>query len=70
MEIIIAASVLIAYLLYYIKFRAPHFLIEATSQHKKKNIGRPLPPYPNGWYCVSKSSSLRKGEVKSVDING
>jgi len=28
---------------------------------KKKKIGRPLPPYPNGWYVGSHSRQLKKG---------
>ena len=37
---------------------------------KLKNIGRPLPAYPNGWYVVLRSSALENGKSEAVDIAG
>lgn len=37
---------------------------------KLKNIGRPLPAYPNGWYVAVKSNKLEKGKSEAVDIAG
>ena len=37
---------------------------------RKKNLGRTLPYYPNGWYVALKSTDLKPGEVKNVDISG
>lgn len=61
---------LLAYLLYYIRFRKPHFVIKSDYEVKKKNIGRPPPPYPNGWYNVLLAAHLQKGTVKNIDIAG
>lgn len=39
-------------------------------KHERKNMGRPLPPYPNGWFVVAHSESLKNGQSKNVDVNG
>jgi nitrite reductase/ring-hydroxylating ferredoxin subunit len=36
----------------------------------KKNLGKSLPPYPNGWYIACKSKDLTPGSTKQVDISG
>jgi hypothetical protein len=46
---------LLLYICYYAKFANPHFLIKGKYDTKKKNIGRPPPPYPNGWYNVARA---------------
>lgn len=43
------------YVCYYAKFANAHFLIKGKYDSKKKNIGRPPPPYPNGWYNVTRA---------------
>ncbi len=37
---------------------------------KKKNLGKSLPPYPNGWYIACKSKELLPGETKSIEMTG
>ena len=37
---------------------------------KKRNIGKTLPPYPNGWYIACKSKELPKETTKAIDIAG
>lgn len=51
-EVTITALITLLYILYYARFRKPHFLIKTDNEVKKKNIGQPLPPYPNGWYNI------------------
>lgn len=60
----------VSYGLYYWRYRTPHFLIKSENDVKKKNIGRPPPPYPNGWYNITDAASLKPGDVRSVDIAG
>ena len=48
-------SLVILYLIYYNRYRKPHVVIKASSTYKRKNIGRPPPPYPNGWYNLMSS---------------
>lgn len=33
-------------------------------------MGRPPPPYPNGWYNVTHAASLKPADIMSVDIAG
>lgn len=61
---------ILSYAIYYWRFRSPHFLIKSTNEIKKKNIGRPPPPYANGWYNISDAASLKPGHVRNVDIAG
>ena len=37
---------------------------------KKKNIGKTVPPYPNGWYIACKSKEVPKEGTKAIDIAG
>jgi hypothetical protein len=46
---------ILLYICYYAKFAKAHFLIKGKYDAKKKNIGRPPPPYPNGWYNVART---------------
>ena len=48
------------YLLYYLRYSSPHFLITGDYDIKKKNLRKPPPPYPNGWYKLLNSSDLQK----------
>jgi hypothetical protein len=49
------STILITYLIYFKNFA--YYKVEMKGQYdiKKKNIGNPLPPYPNGWYVACKS---------------
>jgi cholesterol 7-dehydrogenase len=66
----VLTTVVILYTLYYWRFKNPHFLIKNENETRKKNIGRPPPPYPNGWYNITEAHSLKVGHVRSVDIAG
>ena len=70
MEISIAFAIIVLYLLYYYKYHNPHFLIKGNYDIRKKNLRKPPPPFPNGWYNVLKSKEIKSEEVKSVDVNG
>jgi cholesterol 7-dehydrogenase len=63
-------SFALLYACYYAKFAKAHFLVKGTYDTKKKNIGRPPPPYPNGWYNVIRADELKPGDVRSIDIAG
>lgn len=43
---------IVLYIAYYCKYREAKFLIKPQYDIKKKKIGKPLPPYPNGWYVA------------------
>jgi cholesterol 7-dehydrogenase len=36
----------------------------------KKNIGKVLPPYPNGWYIICKGKDLKNGQSREVKLSG
>ncbi len=46
------------------------FEVDGKYNKKLKNIGKPLPPYPNGWFVALHSYELKEGESKYVDIDG
>ncbi len=56
--IVILVSVLL-YVLYYCKFREAEFVIKPRYDSKKKKIGKPLPPFPNGWFVALHSRDLK-----------
>lgn len=58
------------YSVYYWYLREAKFVIKPEYDTKKKRMGRPLPPYPNGWYVAVHSKDLKKGESKACDIAG
>jgi hypothetical protein len=66
--IILALTLL--YIAYLFVFKGAIFKSVGNYDQRVKNIGRPLPPYPNGWYIVLHSKDLQKGKVESVDIAG
>lgn len=45
----------LAYLLYKAYFKGITFKCVGPYDAKMKNIGRPLPAYPNGWYVAIRS---------------
>ena len=61
---------IVLYILYYSKYREAEFVITPKYDQKKKKIGKPLPPFPNGWYVAVHSRDLKVGESKAVDIAG
>ena len=41
------------------------------NMHKRlKNAGPVPPPFPNGWFFISRSAELKKGEVKQISVLG
>lgn len=67
---ILATSFIVVYLVYYWIFRYITFRMNGDYDISKKNIGKSLPPYPNGWYIACKSKDLPAGGTKQVDISG
>lgn len=61
---------LIVYLIYRAIFKGMTFRAKGNYDTKLKNIGRPLPAYPNGWYVALRSDKLEKGRSEAVDIAG
>lgn len=68
--LIIFSSMAVLYAVYYSIFR--YFIVRMRGNYdiSKKNLGRSLPPYPNGWYIACKSKELLPGKTKQVDISG
>lgn len=62
--------VILLYIVYYLIFKGITFRIKGNYNQKLKNIGRPLPAYPNGWYVALHSKDLLKGKSVAVDIAG
>jgi hypothetical protein len=46
------------YLVYRAIFKGKVFRIYGNYDTKLKNIGKPLPPYANGWYVALRSKDL------------
>ncbi len=68
--IILLSFAIIVYLIYYSVFRYFTVRMQGNYDISKKNVGKSLPPYPNGWYIACKSKDLAPGAVKSLDISG
>ena len=45
-------------------------MIKGVYDVKRKNLRKPPPPFPNGWYNVTTTKELPREGVKAVDING
>jgi hypothetical protein len=61
-KVLLALTVsVIGYCIYYKKFAYYKVEMEGDYDVKKKMIGNPLPPYPNGWYIACKSEKVKKG---------
>ena len=69
-EIFFSTILAILYLLYYRKFRKPHFVIKGAYDPRKKHLRKPLPPFPNGWYNALIAKKLPAEGVKAVYLNG
>lgn len=46
---------IVLYIVYYLKFSKPHFLTKGVYEQSKKNLRKPPPPFPNGWYNVARA---------------
>jgi cell division septal protein FtsQ len=53
--LLLFAAITILYLIYYLLMRYSTVKMEGNYDRSKKNIGKTLPPYPNGWYIACKS---------------
>jgi hypothetical protein len=58
------------YIAYISIFKGATFKSSGSYDQRLKNIGRPLPAYPNGWYIVLHSKDLQNGKAESVEIAG
>lgn len=59
---VIAVLVLILFYgvyLYYFKYH--EVIVKGNYNAKLKNIGKTIPPYPNGWFIVCKSQDIDPG---------
>jgi len=43
------------YIIYYLKFNSPHFLSKGVYEQSKKNLKKPPPPFPNGWFNIART---------------
>lgn len=70
LTVTVLLSVLVAYIAYYWNFRYYAFRQKSTFRKGKKLMGKTLPAFPNGWYCVAKSHELKSKETKYIDQSG
>lgn len=64
--LIAIAAVALLYALYHLLMHYSTVKMEGSYDKSKKNIGKTLPPYPNGWYIACKSKELKPNETKSI----
>jgi hypothetical protein len=69
-QITLVALGVLVYLIYYWVFHYFTVRMDGRYDTKKKNLGKSLPPYPNGWYIACKSKELLPGETKSIEMTG
>jgi hypothetical protein len=55
-KITIPTLFLLSYIIYWVFYRRPHYKITGVYDVAKKNMRRPPPPYPNGWYNLMPSN--------------
>lgn len=65
-----ASVLLILYAVYLYNFKYFVTKMNGKYDHKKKNIGNPIPPFPMGWWIACRSREVAKGESKAVDMCG
>ena len=63
-------GIIIFYLIYRWYLNGITFEVFGQYNRKLKNLGHPIPPFPNGWFVAAHSYDVKKGESMSVDING
>ncbi len=66
----LGTGLVVLYAIYYAVFRYLTVRMRGDYDTTKKNIGKSLPPYPNGWYIACKSKDLPPGKTRQVDISG
>lgn len=59
-----------AYLVYYMVFSYFIAPFVGTYDTSKKNLGRTLPPYPNGWYIACKAKEVPLNTTKNIELSG
>jgi len=57
---------LILYMIYYCIFGYFTVRMHGNYDQNKKNMGRTLPPYPNGWYIACKMEEVGNCAVKNI----
>ena len=67
---ITAVVVGLLYLTYYLQFGYFNCPMKGFYDTTKKNLGKTLPYYPNGWYIICKSKDLPPNTTKNIDISG
>jgi cholesterol 7-dehydrogenase len=69
-NMIIIIMAIILYILYY-KYYSFYIFRQKKSFTKGKHlIGKTPPCYPNGWFCIGKSTDLKISETKYIDHHG
>ena len=69
-NVILWATFVLAYAFY--KYHLGYAIVpmKGDYDHRKKRIGKAVPPYPNGWYIACKGSHLPKTGTRAIDIGG
>lgn len=60
----------VIYLLYYKKFSFYIWRQSKTTTKGKRNIGKTIPAFPNGWFIIMSSSELKPGQTEYIDKFG
>ncbi|CAG9311093.1 unnamed protein product [Blepharisma stoltei] len=58
------------YILYYRTFHHYRFEQKSAFTKGRRSMGKTLPAFPNGWFCVARSGEIKKGEAKHIDMHG
>ncbi len=62
--------ILIIYLLYYKKYSFYIWRQSKTTTKGKRNIGKSVPAFPNGWFVLMPSNELKSGQTIYIDKFG
>jgi len=69
-QILLSIAIGIAYLLYYLKYRAYIWIQKGDLRETRSFRGKSLPCFPNGWFKLVNSQDLKKEQVKYIDYCG
>jgi cholesterol 7-dehydrogenase len=68
--LIVIVITILLYIYYYKKFSFYIFEQKKSFTKGKRNIGTTPPAYPNGWFCIGKSTDVQIGQTKYIDSHG
>ena len=66
----LTTGAILFYIVYLLIFKYHKIEMGGNYNSKLKNIGKTIPPFPNGWYIACKSKQLKVGESMAIDQSG